>query len=164
MKPQDTYDYLRRARRDLWATLEATPDEVLARPALPGQRFHSIKDLVLHIPMVEDSWLHEDILRDTPVWEDVPALVDAKDGPHYAAFPLATLLDYWRQVEASTLEEEARLVTVPGSRGEERFTVHGLLWHVMVHEMRHTAQISVLLRQQGVTPPFLDLLNYLPTV
>jgi len=29
---------------------------------------------------------------------------------------------------------------------EERFTVDGLLWHVMIHEMRHTAQICVLLR------------------
>lgn len=144
---------------------------MLSRAVLPGERFHSIKDLILHIPMVEDSWLHEDILRDTPVWENVPALTGAQDGPNYAAFPLGTLLEYWQQVEASTLSylgtrtpaEEARLVTVPGSKGEERFTVHGLLWHVMVHEMRHTAQISVLLRQAGVKPPFLDLLNYMPT-
>ncbi|WP_309570529.1 DinB family protein [Deinococcus sp.] len=172
MNVPDTSAYLRRARRDLWATLETTPDDVLSQAVLPGERFHCIKDLILHIPAVEDSWLHEDILRDTPVWEGVPSLVGAKDGPHYAAFPLGTLLDYWRRVQASTLaylgtltpEEEARLVTVSGSKGEERFTVHGLLWHVMVHEMRHTAQIGVLLRQAGIKPPFLDLLNYLPTV
>jgi uncharacterized damage-inducible protein DinB len=47
---------------------------------------------------------------------------------------------------------------------EERFTVDGLLWHVMIHEMRHTAQIAVLLRSQGIKPPCLDLLNYLPSV
>jgi uncharacterized damage-inducible protein DinB len=46
---------------------------------------------------------------------------------------------------------------------EERFTVDGLLWHVMIHEMRHTAQIAVLLRTQDIKPPFLDLLNYLPS-
>ena len=172
MNIPECYDYLSRSRRDLWACLEGVPDEVLSKPVLPGERFHCIKDLILHIPMIEDSWLHEDIGRDTPVWEGVAALAGAQDGPNYAAFPLDTLLDYWRQVEASTLgyldtltpEEEARLVTVSSSRGDERFTVHGLLWHVMVHEMRHTAQIGVLLRQAGVKPPFIDLLNYLPTV
>jgi uncharacterized damage-inducible protein DinB len=30
--------------------------------------------------------------------------------------------------------------------------VDGLLWHVMIHEMRHTAQIAVLLRTQGIEP------------
>ncbi|GHF40057.1 putative damage-inducible protein DinB [Deinococcus metalli] len=171
MNIPETYDYLRRARRDLWATLEAAPDDVLSRAVLPGARFHSIKDLILHIPAVEDSWLHEDIRRDAPVWEGVPSLVGAQDGPFYAAFPLDTMLDYWRRVEDSTAaylgtltpEEEGRLVTVSGRQGEQRYTVHGLLWHVMIHEMRHSAQISALLRQQGVTPPFLDLLNYLPT-
>jgi len=34
----------------------------------------------------------------------------------------------------------------------------------MIHEMRHTAQIAVLLRSQGIKPPWLDLLNYLPSV
>lgn len=172
MNIPETYDYLCRARLDLWARLESVPDDVLSRPVLSGKRFHCIKDLILHVPMIEDSWLHEDIGRDTPVWEAFPTLVAAEDGPNYAAFPLGTLLEYWRQVEASTLTylgtltstEEARLVVVNGSQGEERFTVHGLLWHVMVHEMRHTAQIGVLLRQAGIKPPFLDLLNYLPTV
>ncbi len=37
-----------------------------------------------------------------------------------------------------------------------------LLWHVMIHEMRHTAQIALLLRSQAIKPPSLDLLNYLP--
>jgi DinB family len=41
--------------------------------------------------------------------------------------------------------------------------VDGLLSHVMIHEMRHTAQICVLLRTQGIKPPSLDLLFYLPS-
>ena len=31
MNIPETYDYLARARRDLWATLEGVPDEVLSR-------------------------------------------------------------------------------------------------------------------------------------
>lgn len=170
MNIPETYAYLVRARRDLWTVLEAVPDELLSRPLLDGSRFHCIKDLVLHIPAVEDSWLHEDILKDEPVFERVPEISGAQDGPYFAETPLPSLLTYWRAVEASTLSslealtpgELARQVTVNGSKGEERFTVDGLLWHVMIHEMRHTAQIGVLLRLSGVRPPFLDLLNYLP--
>lgn len=166
----DFYDYLVRARRDLWATLEALPEEKLSEAVLPGERFHSINDLVLHIPAVEDSWLHEDILRDTPVWDLVPEVAGAADGPHQAHRPLADLLTYWRAVETSTLaqlprlvpEELGRRVVVSGARGEQRFTVEGLLWHVLQHEVRHTAQIAVLLRQAGVKPPPLDLIRYLP--
>lgn len=99
----ETYAYLVRARRDLWATLQSVPDEVLAKPVLDGSRFHCLKDLVLHIPAVEDSWLHEDILRDQPVWEVIPEVAGAQDGPYFADMPLADLLTYWQAVEASTL-------------------------------------------------------------
>jgi uncharacterized damage-inducible protein DinB len=40
--------------------------------------------------------------------------------------------------------------------------VDGLLWNLIIHEARHVAQMSVLLRTQGIAPPFLDLLKYLP--
>ena len=170
MNIPETYDYLVRTRRDLWATLESVPDQVLSRPLLNGDAFHCIKDLVFHIPVVEDGWIHEDILRDQPVLQTIPALKDADGSPIYAGVALQTLLDYWRAVEQKTLPylasltdgELKRVVTLHDSP-EERFTVDGLLWHVMIHEMRHTAQIAVLLRTQSIKPPALDLLFYLPS-
>jgi uncharacterized damage-inducible protein DinB len=171
MTVPDYYTYLVRARRDLWAFLETVPNEVLSKPVLPGERFHCIKDLVLHIAAVEDSWLHEDILRDQPIWEITPDVEGAKDGPFFADMQLTVLIAYWRAVEQNTLAylerlnpaELERRVTVPRAKGDEHFTVDGLLWHVMQHETRHTAQIAVLIRQAGFEPPFLDLLNYLPS-
>jgi uncharacterized damage-inducible protein DinB len=169
MNIPEAYDYLVRARRDLWATLEGVPDEILSRPLLDGARLHCIKDLVFHVAVVEDCWLHQDILRDPPVRKTIPAFKDSPWRPVYAGFPLETLLNYWRLVEQSTLtylssmtdDELKRIVTVHDAP-EERYTVDGLLWHVMIHEMRHTAQIAVLLRTQGLEPPWLDLKNYLP--
>ncbi|MBB6100119.1 putative damage-inducible protein DinB [Deinobacterium chartae] len=169
MNIPQTYNYLVRARRDLWASLEAAPNEVLSRPLLGGSRFHCIKDLVFHIANVEDSWLHLDILRVDPVLEAFAPLREAGDRPVYAGFALGVLLDYWRAVEQRTLsyladlpdDGPSRVVTVEGAP-HERYTVDGLLWHVMIHEMRHTAQIAVLLRTQGIKPPSLDLLFYLP--
>ena len=78
MNIPETCDYLLRARRDLWATLESVPDEVLSRPLLDGKRMHCIKDLVFHVAVVEDCWLHEDILREQPVLDTIPALKDTQ--------------------------------------------------------------------------------------
>ena len=169
MNIPETYDYLVRARRDSWATLERVPDEVLSRPLLDGAKFHCIKDLVFHVAATEDFWIREEILREQPVRQTIPALKDTRGGPVFAGFPLRTLLDYWRVVEQSTLtylaaltDDELKRIVIVHDAPEERYTVDGLLWHVMIHEMRHTAQIVVLLRTQGIEPPWLDLKNYLP--
>lgn len=168
MNIPETYDYLIRARRDLWAALETVPDEILSRPLLDGARFHCIKDLVMHIAEVEDGWIHGDILREEMVQKAFSDLSNSDGGPVYAGFALELLLDYWRAVEQSTLSYLASLTDdelkrIVSDSPEERFTVDGLLWHVMIHEMRHTAQIAMLLRMQGIKPPSLDLLFYLPS-
>lgn len=169
MNVAEIYDYLVRARRDLWSVLESLPDEVLARPLLSGTDFKCLKDFVAHIPAVEDGWIHEDILRQPSIWETQEAFqsLDGQDG--YAHLALATLLDYWRQVEQSTLaflptltDAELKRVVTPHDAPNEQFVLDHLLWHVMLHEMRHTAQLCVLLRGLGIKPPALDLLFYLP--
>ncbi len=163
MNIQTFYQYLTQARRDLWAGLENLPDEVLSKNMIPAERFHCIKDLLMHIAAVEDSWIHEDILRDTPVWQSALPQALSQDGVFFAATPLETILSYWKNVEASTLGFLEGLQTSELSRiVEEERTVEGLLWHVMQHEVRHTAQIALLIRQQGFKPPALDLLWYLP--
>jgi len=169
MNIPEAYDYLVRARRDLWATLQRVPDEVLSRPLLGGAKLHCIKDLLFHTASVEDFWLQEEILREQPVRQTIPAFKDTRGGPVFAGFALETLLDYWRVVEQRTLtylptltdDELKRIVTVHDRPGQ-RYTVDGLLWNLIIHEARHVAQISVLLRTQGIEPPFLDLLKYLP--
>ena len=74
MNIPETYNYLIRARRDLWATLESVPDAVLSLPIPNGGELRCIKDLVFHIAGVEDFWIHEDILRDEPVLHRTVAL------------------------------------------------------------------------------------------
>ncbi len=167
MNAAETYGYLIRARRDLRSTLLELPEESLSRPLLEGTRFQCLKDLLFHIADVEDGWIHGDILREDLVQQSFPELFTG--GPDFSGFPLALLLDYWRAVETSTLsylaalkdDDLKRIVPVEDWPGR-RFTLDGLLSHVMIHEMRHTAQICVLLRMQGIEPPSLDLLFYLP--
>lgn len=169
MTIQTYYTYLTRARRDLWAFLETLPDEVLSKSVIPADRMRSMKDLVLHIAVVEDSWLHEDVLRDQPVWELTSGFPHEFEKPYHDAQPLNWLLGYWQAVEASTatyLEtvtdaELAQRVTVMGSTDDVTFSANDVLWHVAQHETRHTAQLALLGRLAGYSPPQLDLIKYL---
>jgi uncharacterized damage-inducible protein DinB len=169
MEIQNYYVYLTRARRDLWVFLESLPDDVLSKSVIPADRMRSIKDLVLHIAVVEDSWIHEDILRDSPVWKSANDFPHAFETPYHDAKTLAWLLEYWQAVEQSTLaylqtlqdRELERDVTTLTKQGEAQFKVRDLLWHVMQHETRHTAQIVLLARLAGYAPPQLDLVKYL---
>ena len=43
---------------------------------------------------------------------------------------------------AALTDEELKRIVILHDAPEERFTVAGLQWHVMIHEMRHTAQIA----------------------
>lgn len=160
------YAYLIRARRYLWHVVGETPEAVLAKDVIPGQRFHSIKDLLLHTPVVEDSWLHYQILEDQPYLETVPVIAEAQEGPLYATMPLSDVLDYWRTVESNTQTYLSTLTPAELARSvqddDDVLSVEDILWHVMQHEVRHTAQIALLLRQAGVTPPPLDLRFHLP--
>jgi uncharacterized damage-inducible protein DinB len=169
MNIAETYNYLIRARRDLWATLEKLPDEMLSLPMVSSKDLRCIKDLVFHIAGVEDFWIHEDVLCDEPVLQTTDALKGIQSGTPPASFSIGVLLDYWRAVEKSTVaflddlkgQGLQRAVALHDSP-DERYTLEGLLWHVMLHEVRHTAQIVMLLRMQGINPPALDLLFYLP--
>lgn len=168
MTIQEIENYLERARQDLWAVLGSAPPEALSRPMLNGPDLHCIKDLLFHIAAVQDGWLHEDILRQPPLIDSDPILKDTQGGPAYAEVELSVLLNYWKSVRASTQKylsqltaEELQRIVIPHDAPNDRFTVDSLLWHVMIHEMRHTAQIAMLLRQQGIQPPSLDLYFYL---
>jgi uncharacterized damage-inducible protein DinB len=167
MTVQSFYDYLVRSRRDLFKFLRSMPDEATSRDVIPGKRFHSIKDLVIHIPVIEDSWIHEDILEDKPVWESAVGFPDNFEKVYHSEQSLEWMLEYWLNVEKSTLEHleefEASLtreLSFVRRDGTVMFTIEGILWHVMQHEVRHTAQIALLARQMGFSPPPLDLNVY----
>jgi uncharacterized damage-inducible protein DinB len=167
MTLHEFYDYLVRARHDLWDVLATVPDEIASAP-MAGGAWTCLKDLILHTAAVEDSWLHEDVQRTAPLLAAHETLRDVtKDSVR--SVPIETLSAYWRSVETSTLacladigEGEVRRTMTPHDDPDTVLVVHDVLWHVMVHEVRHTAQIASFLRAEGIRPPSLDLLSYLP--
>ncbi|GGS42985.1 DinB family protein [Deinococcus knuensis] len=172
MNPATLYDHLSHARLDLLATLRATPDDVLRASLLRGERFHSILDLLVHTAEVEDGWIHGDFQGLPMVQDRFPDIGAGAAGPG-TTLGLDAIAAYWQAVEADTrtylhaltdadLERTVTLDDWP--EGHRQFTLSGLIWHVLLHEVRHTAQIAALLRTQGIRPPQLDLLFSLPAL
>lgn len=166
MDAETFYHYLIWARRRLWDTLRALPDEELSRPVLPSDGARGVKDLLHHVAVVEDGWVHASLFARPLVLDDLGRSPRSADEYwHHEREPLDTILAYHTAVEADTLRlwpdimEAARA----GRRVEafddrpETLSADEVIWHVMQHEVRHTAQIVLLLRLLGHTPPALDL-------
>jgi uncharacterized damage-inducible protein DinB len=166
MNVREYYTYLSAAREQLWNYLRALPTADLDRDLIEsGDRFHSIKDLLLHITDVEDHWVHfiargEDLQSDGRFRHDWVK-------PQAAQYDLSWIIDYGRTVGQQTqafldagpdLNRSIKLVQ--DDPASDTVTLDQLMWNVMTHEVRHTAQIALMVRQLGHTPPWLDYLRF----
>ena len=135
--------------RDKWrAYFIAHPDAVEVE-VQPGGRFATVGSLVDHIFLVERRHLQR--LMNEPV--------DTKTGlsGHHAP----PLFDYGASVRreleqyVSDLDDyaadEPRTITV--ASGDAVLTPRKLLFHCLLHETRHWAQIALSLRRAGLEPP-----------
>lgn len=166
MNVREYYKYLSASREQLWNFVRALPPADLSRDMIEsGERFHNIKDLLLHISDVEDHWIH----RITRGDEVNKAGQYAHDWikPRAEQYDLNWIIAYGQEVTRRTqaflegqpdLEQPIKLVQ--DDPASDTVTLDQLLWHVMTHEVRHTAQIALLIRQLGHTPPWLDYLRF----
>jgi uncharacterized damage-inducible protein DinB len=165
MNVPDYYDYLRAAREQLWNFLRALPAADLDRDLIDGERFHNIKDLLLHVIDVEDHWVHG-VARGVRDYH-------AQDFRHEWGIPNAQqydlnwILEYGRSVQAETLkflasrpDLNAEVALIQDDPEVSTVSLDQLMWNVMTHEVRHTAQIALLIRMLGHTPPWLDYLRF----
>jgi uncharacterized damage-inducible protein DinB len=166
MTAESFYRYLMWARRKIWVSLEALPDEALSKAVSPADGMRCIKDFVAHIAMVEDGWFQGDLLVQ-PLMMDRMGREAASDDAywHHQNESLESLLAYWRAVESDTLACWSELMAVVAENRTvklnedlpETMSADEVVWHVMQHEVRHTAQIVQMIRLLGHKPPGLDL-------
>lgn len=166
MNVREYYAYLSASREQLWNFVRALPSDDLDRDLIePGDRFHSIKDLLLHISDVEDHWVHR-IARGQDVGREGRYAHDWVV-PQAAQYDLNWIIEYGQAVTAQTRtflegqpDLQAPVKLVQDDPASDTVTLDQLLWNVMTHEVRHTAQIALLIRQLGHTPPWLDYLRF----
>jgi uncharacterized damage-inducible protein DinB len=164
------YQYLTKARRALWASLRSLSDEELSKAVIPTDGARCIKDLVFHIIMVENGWFRGDLLGQPLVMDMMGTEPMSEDAYwHHQDESLDGLLAYWEAVEQDTLTRWAALmelvvakhrVVAYDNKPELTITADEVLWHVMQHEVRHTAQIVQMIRLLGHKPPSLDLVFF----
>ena len=135
--------------RERWRDWFVSRPEAMEIEVQPGQRFSTIGALIDHIFLVERRHLQR--LRG--------AEPDTKTGlsGHHAT----PLFDYGASVRrelaqfVEELDDEAasqpRTFTVQS--GEFVLTPRKLLFHCLLHETRHWAQIALAVRRAGLEPP-----------
>ncbi|MDL2343703.1 DinB family protein [Deinococcus sp. MIMF12] len=165
MNVREYFTYLSGAREELHNFLRALPESELNQPLIEGgDRFHCIKDLLLHVVDVEDHWIHDVARGGQGVSSRYP---HDWVRPRAEGYALGWILQYAGEVQERTrafLESgpdlERRVRLIQDDPRSETVSVDGLMWHVMTHEVRHTAQIALLIRMLGHTPPWLDFLRF----
>ena len=135
--------------RDKWRRWFVEHPEAMEVEVQPGARFATVGALIDHIFLVERRHLQR--LQQAPL--------DTKTGLSGRHAP--PLFDYGASVRreleqfASDLDDdiadEARTFTV--QNGDFALTPRKLLFHCLLHETRHWAQIALSLRRAGLEPP-----------
>jgi len=141
-------DYVQHERGKWKAWFEADPSR-LRLPFQPGARFPTINSLIDHVFWVERRHLSR--LQGTPLPEktgvaegDISGLFEYADRAH------ADL----RQYVAGLTDAQANEVmtfTIPS--GPIAIARGALALHILLHEMRHLAQLAYAARLAGIEPP-----------
>jgi uncharacterized damage-inducible protein DinB len=136
--------------RDKWRAWFVAHPDAMEIEVQPGGRHATVGSLIDHIFLVERRHLQR--LTDAPL--DTRTGLSGKHAP--------PLFDYGASVRrelehfASQLDEDAadepRTFTVQ-SGGDFVLTPRKLLFHILLHETRHWAQIALALRRAGLEPP-----------
>ena len=147
-----TYDELlayTQEERGRWRRFFAVHPEALERPLQPGGRFETIGKLIDHIFLVERR--HVQRLRGETL-STATGLTGNNAPP---------LFDYGASVRreleqfVQTLDEDvaSQMRTFRVREQPWAMTPRKLLFHVLIHEIRHWAQIALAIRLAGLEPP-----------
>ena len=148
-----SYDELLRFtsnERDKWRVWFASNAAALEAPVQPSGRFATVGKLIDHIFLVERRHLQrltgERLSTETGLTGNNAApLFD------YGASVRRELEQFVADLDADVAEQPRTIQVASG--GEFTLTARKLLFHIVVHEIRHWAQIALAVRLAGFEPP-----------
>ena len=148
-----TFDELARytaEEREKWRGWFVAHAEAMELEVQPGGRFSTVGALIDHIFLVERRHLQR--LRGTE-----PDTKTGLSGHHspplfdYGASVRRELEQFLAELDDETADQP-RKVTLQGG-AEYMITPRKLLFHCLVHETRHWAQVALAVRRAGLEPP-----------
>jgi uncharacterized damage-inducible protein DinB len=135
--------------RDKWRAYFTAHPDAMEVEVQPGGRFATVGSLVDHIFLVERRHLQR--LMNEPIetktglsGHHAPPLFD------YGASVRRELEQYVSDLD-DYAADEPRTITV--AAGDVVLTPRKLLFHCLLHETRHWAQVALSLRRAGLEPP-----------
>jgi uncharacterized damage-inducible protein DinB len=145
---RELLDYSDHERRR-WREWIAADPRRLEIPFQPGGRFPTVGALFDHVFLVERRHLAR-LEGGTP-----PDSTGVKQGDwpalfEYADFVRSDLRRYLEDLDAGEARERMTVVTQAGT---QTMTKRRLAAHILLHEIRHTAQIAYAVRNAGQEPP-----------
>ena len=148
-----TYDELLRytnGERDKWRAWFVAHPAAIDAPLHAGGRFTTVGKLIDHIFLVERRHLQRltgDRLAEHTglTGNNAPPLFD------YGASVRRELDQFVADLDDDTAEQPRQLQVASG--GEYRVRPRHLLFHILLHEIRHWAQIALAVRLAGFEPP-----------
>ena len=147
-----SYDELLRytlEERDKWRRFFASHPEALETPLHPAGRFATIGKLIDHIFLVERRHLQR--LRGEPL-ADHTGLTGNNAQPlfDYGASVRRELEQYVAELDEDVA---AQTRTFEVRSQQWAMSARKLLFHILMHEIRHWAQIALAVRLAGLEPP-----------
>jgi uncharacterized damage-inducible protein DinB len=136
--------------RDKWRAWFVAHPDAMEVEIQPGGRFPTVGSLIDHIFLVERRHLQR--LTNAPL--DSRTGLSGRHAPplfDYGASVRRELEQFASQLD-EYLADEPRTFTVQ-SGGDFVLTPRKLLFHIVLHETRHWAQIALALRRAGLEPP-----------
>ena len=135
--------------RDKWRAWFAAHGEALEVEMQPGGRYPTVGSLIDHIFLVERRHLQR--LRSAAL--DTQTGLSGRHAPplfDYGASVRRELDQFVAELDDG-VADEPRTFTV--ATGDFVLTPRKLLFHCLLHEIRHWAQIALALRRAGLEPP-----------
>ena len=129
-----------------WRGLVAEHPEILELPC-DVMGVGTVGALLQHIVAVEVRYAEQ--LSGLPVTEYV-AIPFGSAGAIYATHERATKM--YRELLASDLDWDGKFDFVTRSMGTMRSSRKTILFHALMHAIRHYAQLATLVRQHGIKP------------
>jgi len=160
MNALELFDAVLRLRWRMLQALRTVPAELLERDV--GTDHRSILGTMLHVMVVEHSWVEEDLKgRPGLSWDAFTKRYLADD------ISLAAVVAGWQQITAGTLgylQDRSDLlstVDIPVAGGTRPISVEKIVLHLAGEEMTHFGEILAMSRQQGIDLPPYFLLDAL---
>jgi uncharacterized damage-inducible protein DinB len=145
-------EYLRytQEERDKWRTWFVAHPDAMEVELQPGGRYPTVGSLIDHIFLVERRHLQR--LTLAPL--DSKTGLSGKHAPplfDYGASVRRELEQYASQLDDDAADEPRTFTVLSG--GDFVLTPRKLLFHIVIHETRHWAQVALAIRRAGLEPP-----------